>query len=55
VKKTLKDQGIKADLNLLEGSITVRTTLKTYDPWAIMKARDAIKLLGFIFVGLILK
>ena len=26
VKKTMKDHGVKADLNLIEGSITVRTT-----------------------------
>lgn len=46
VKKSLKDHGIRAELNLLEGSLTVKTTNKTYDPWAIMKARDIIKLLA---------
>ncbi|EGR31059.1 ribosomal RNA assembly, putative [Ichthyophthirius multifiliis] len=46
IKKTLNDYGIKADLNLTEGSITVRTTKKTWDPYAIIKARDCIKLLA---------
>lgn len=46
VKKTLNEYGIKAELNMVEGSMTVRTTKKTWDPYAIIKARDVIKLLA---------
>jgi ribosomal RNA assembly protein len=46
VKKELNKMGIKADLNVLEGSMTVWTTKKTFDPYAIIKARDIIKLLA---------
>ena len=46
VKKGLSEQGIKADLNLVEGSMSVKTTNKTYDPYVILKARDVIKLLA---------
>jgi ribosomal RNA assembly protein len=40
------ESGVKFELNLLEGSMTVRTTKKTYDPYSIIKARDAIKLIS---------
>jgi len=46
VKKALKEYGIKSELNLIEGSITIRTTKETWDPYIILKARDMIKLLS---------
>ena len=46
VKKRLMESGIKLEVNLLEGSMTVRTTKKTWDPYSIIKARDVIKLIA---------
>jgi len=46
VTKTLKTYGIGCELNLVEGSMTVKTTRKTWDPSMILKARDLIKLLA---------
>ena len=40
------EYGVKLELNLLEGSLTVRTTKKTWDPYSIVKARDVIKLIS---------
>ena len=42
----MKEFGVKADLNLMEGSMTVKTSKETWDPYIILKARDAIKLLS---------
>lgn len=46
VKKTLADYEIKAELDVVEGSMTVSTTRKTWDPYSIVNARDLIKLLA---------
>ncbi|KAJ5133140.1 hypothetical protein N7448_001830 [Penicillium atrosanguineum] len=46
ITKSLEKQGIACTLDLVEGSMTVKTTRKTYDPAAILKARDLIKLLS---------
>jgi ribosomal RNA assembly protein len=46
VTRALDSHGIACELNLVEGSMTVRTTRKTGDPYIILKARDLIKLLA---------
>ncbi|XP_058781600.1 KRR1 small subunit processome component homolog [Vicia villosa] len=46
VKSALKEFAISAELNLVEGSMTVSTTRKTKDPYIIVKARDLIRLLS---------
>ncbi|XP_032517337.1 KRR1 small subunit processome component homolog [Danaus plexippus] len=46
VQKVLKAHHIVAELDLIEGSLTVKTTRKTWDPYIIIKARDFMKLLS---------
>ena len=46
VTRTLDGYKIGCELNLVEGSMTVRTTRKTWDPYSIINARDLIKLLA---------
>jgi len=46
VTKHLSNYGIKCVLDCHQGSINVMTSRRTWDPWAILSARDFIKLLA---------
>ncbi|KAF3308439.1 ribosomal RNA assembly protein krr1 [Orbilia oligospora] len=46
ITRSLAKSGINAILDVVEGSMTVKTTRKTFDPAAILNARDLIKLLA---------
>jgi ribosomal RNA assembly protein len=46
VKKEMSRFKIVAELDLIEGSMSVKTTRQTWDPYSIIRARDFIKLLS---------
>lgn len=46
ITRSLEKHGIACTLDLVSGTMTVRTTRKTYDPAAVLAARDCIKLLS---------
>ena len=46
ITKALAQKNIACTLDLINGQMSVKTTLKTFDPAAILKARDLIKLLS---------
>ncbi|GMS80315.1 hypothetical protein PENTCL1PPCAC_2490 [Pristionchus entomophagus] len=46
IEKAFGDHNLKAELDLLEGTVTVRSTRKTWDPYIIIKARDVLKLMA---------
>jgi len=46
LQKSLSEHHLKASLDVIEGSMTVKTTRKTWDPYIILKARDMLKLLA---------
>ncbi|KAL7415496.1 hypothetical protein BDY24DRAFT_383163 [Mrakia frigida] len=46
VTRSLDTHGIACTLDLIEGSMTVKTTRKTFDPYAVLNARDMVKLLA---------
>lgn len=45
MQKKMDELGINAELDLVGGTMTVTTTRKTWDPYAIIKARDIMQLL----------
>jgi len=46
ITRALAKHQVGCTLDLVSGTMTVRTTRKTYDPAAILKARDVVKLLS---------
>ncbi|KAH8237866.1 hypothetical protein KR032_004472 [Drosophila birchii] len=46
VEQCVAEHHLKAELDLMEGSMVVKTSRKTWDPYIIIKARDMIKLMA---------
>lgn len=46
VQQCVAEHHLKAELDLMEGSMVVKTTRKTWDPYIIIKSRDMIKLMA---------
>ncbi|EJW88836.1 dribble protein [Wuchereria bancrofti] len=46
LQKVFEEHFLKADLDVLEGTMVVKTTRKTWDPYIIIKARDVLKLIS---------
>lgn len=46
ITKVLEKQGVACTLDLVQGMMSVKTTRKTWDPAAILNARDLIRLLA---------
>ncbi|VDN04890.1 unnamed protein product [Thelazia callipaeda] len=46
IEKAFEEHSLKVDLDVLEGTMLVKTTRKTWDPYIIIKARDALKLIS---------
>jgi ribosomal RNA assembly protein len=46
VKEVLAEHGVEAEMDMIKGSLGVKTTRKTFDPFIILKARDLITLLA---------
>eukprot|EP00042_Codosiga_hollandica_P011178 m.24914 g.24914 ORF g.24914 m.24914 type:complete len:381 (-) comp36782_c0_seq2:102-1244(-) len=46
ITQELKKYHLDCTLDLIEGSMSVRTTRKTWDPYIVIKARDMLKLLA---------
>ncbi|KAL5990201.1 hypothetical protein ACLOJK_011098 [Asimina triloba] len=46
IKRALKEYGVACDLDLVKGTMSVKTTKKTRDPYIIIKAKQLLELLA---------